>query len=136
MNEGRITESPLWSDPRGQVMKTPDDVAEMLRLKACGWGLKRIARELGCSHHTVKAYVAAGGVKLCLSGHVHLNDRVEMGVPGAPADGAKVTYICDGAVCGSWWDGRKAQCDEGYGVVDLYDDGTFEHRYVAYGWKA
>src|SRR5215470_19220928 len=44
-------------------MKTPDDVAEMLRLKACGWGLKRIARELGCSHHTVKAYVAADGVR-------------------------------------------------------------------------
>jgi transposase len=34
-----------------------------LRLKSCGWGLKRIARELGCSHHTVKNYVAAGGVK-------------------------------------------------------------------------
>jgi hypothetical protein len=33
------------------------------RLKACGWGLKRIARHLGCSHHTVKDYVAAGGVK-------------------------------------------------------------------------
>ena len=63
MNEERITGSPSWSDPRGQVMKTPDDVAEMLRLQACGWGLKRIARELGCSHHTVKAYVAAGGVK-------------------------------------------------------------------------
>jgi transposase len=44
-------------------MKAPDDVAEMLRLRACGWGIKRIARELGCSHHTVKAYVAAGGVK-------------------------------------------------------------------------
>ena len=44
-------------------MKTPDDVAEMLRLRACGWGLKRIARQLGCSHHTVRDYVAAGGVK-------------------------------------------------------------------------
>src|SRR5687768_4626841 len=43
-------------------MKTPDDVVAMLRLKACGWGIKRIARELGCSHHTVKHYVAAGGV--------------------------------------------------------------------------
>jgi hypothetical protein len=63
MNEERIAESRSWSDPRGQVMKTPDDVAEMLRLKACGLGLKRIARQLGCSHHTVKAYVAAGGVK-------------------------------------------------------------------------
>jgi transposase len=30
-------------------------------LKACGWGIKRIARELGCGYHTVKHYVAAGG---------------------------------------------------------------------------
>ena len=63
MNWERITEGSSWSDPRGQVMKTPDDVAEMLRLRACGWGLKRIARQLGCSHHTVKGYVAAGGLK-------------------------------------------------------------------------
>ena len=63
MNEERITECSSWSDPRGQVMKMPDDVEEMLRLRACGWGLKRIARQLGCSHHTVKDYVAAGGVK-------------------------------------------------------------------------
>ena len=59
MNEERITEGSSWSNPRGQVMKTPDDVAEMLRLRACGLGLKRIARQLGCSHHTVKDYVAA-----------------------------------------------------------------------------
>jgi len=63
MEGERITQSPSWSNPRGQVMKTPDDVAVMLRLKACGWGVKRIARQLGCSHHTVKSYVAAGGVK-------------------------------------------------------------------------
>jgi len=61
MSEGRIARCPVWSDPQGQVMKTPDDVAAMVRLKACGWGLKRIAAELGCSHHTVKRYVAAGG---------------------------------------------------------------------------
>ncbi|SED11903.1 helix-turn-helix domain-containing protein [Bradyrhizobium erythrophlei] len=63
MKQERITEGSPWSDPWGQVMKTPDDVAEMLRLRACGWGLKRIARQLGCRHHTVKGYVAAGGVK-------------------------------------------------------------------------
>ncbi|MGY3404745.1 transposase [Bradyrhizobium sp. GM5.1] len=63
MKRERITEGSSWIDPRGQVMKTPDDVAEMLRLRACGWGLKRIARQLGCSHHTVKGYVVAGGVK-------------------------------------------------------------------------
>ena len=63
MSEERIMESPSWSGSRGQMMKTPDDVAEMLRLKACGWGVKRIARQLGCSHHTVKCYVAVGGVR-------------------------------------------------------------------------
>ena len=44
-------------------MKTPDDVPEMLRLRACGCGLKRIARQLAWSHHTARDYVAAGGVK-------------------------------------------------------------------------
>ena len=64
MDEERIRESALQDEVlRGQAMKTPDDVAAMLRLKSLGWGTKRIARELGCSHHTVKGYVAAGGVK-------------------------------------------------------------------------
>lgn len=60
MKSERIIGSPSWNDPRGEVMKTPDDVTAMVRLKACGWGIKRIARELGCSHHTVKHYVSAG----------------------------------------------------------------------------
>lgn len=45
MNKERITEGSPWIHPRGLVMKTPDEVAEMLRLRACGWGLKRIARQ-------------------------------------------------------------------------------------------
>ncbi|RTE88352.1 MULTISPECIES: hypothetical protein [Bradyrhizobium] len=36
MKQERITEGSSWIDPWGQVMKTPDDVAEMLRLRACG----------------------------------------------------------------------------------------------------
>lgn len=60
MSEDRIAALPSSNDRRGEVMKTPDDVAAMVRLKACGWGIKRIARELGCSHHTVRHYVAAG----------------------------------------------------------------------------
>jgi hypothetical protein len=42
------------TDPRGEEMKTPDDVSSMARLKALGWGVKRIAAELGCSKNTVK----------------------------------------------------------------------------------
>ena len=64
MEEERITESALQDGIlRGQVMKTPDDVAAMMRLKSLGWGAKRIARELGCSHHTVRGYLASGGVR-------------------------------------------------------------------------
>jgi hypothetical protein len=47
-----------------------------------------------------------------------------------------VTFICGGAVSGAWWKGRGTRCDEGYGLVNLYDDGTFEYEYQRYGWVA
>ena len=31
------------------ALRTPDDVDRMLQLHALGWGVKRIARELGCA---------------------------------------------------------------------------------------
>lgn len=46
---------------RGEEMRTPDEVAAMLRLRALGWGTKRIAAELGCSRNTVKRYIETGG---------------------------------------------------------------------------
>lgn len=42
-------------------MRTPDEVAAMLRLHALGWGTRRIAAELGCSRSTVKRYLGPGG---------------------------------------------------------------------------
>ncbi len=75
-------------------------------------------------HLTFKEH---GGVKLCLSGHQHLLDRCE-------TDG--ITYICDGAVSGAWWKGSVQGVREGYGLIDLYDDGSFNHKYVPYGWVA
>src|SRR5437870_13786165 len=46
---------------QGDQMRTPDEVAAMLRLKALGWGGRRIAGTFGCSHVTVRRYVEAGG---------------------------------------------------------------------------
>jgi transposase len=46
---------------RGEEMRTPDEVAAMLRLRALGWGERRIARELGCSRKAVRRYLAADG---------------------------------------------------------------------------
>lgn len=43
-----------------EFLRTPDDVAVILRLHELGWGAKRIAREVGCSKNTVKRYLAQG----------------------------------------------------------------------------
>lgn len=66
-------------------------------------------------------------VKVCLSGHLHLVDRV---------DYLGVAYLCNGAVSANWWKGQHQEFREGYGLVDLFDDGTIEHQYVEYGWTA
>lgn len=68
-------------------------------------------------------FINRPNVRLCLSGHVHLQDRVLYN---------GVTYVCDGSVSGAVWKGPYHQCNPGYGIVDLYDDGTFEHQYVEY----
>jgi len=52
---------PHGRDGRRQVMRTPDEVATMLRLHGLGWGTRRIAAEVGCNRETVQRYVAAGG---------------------------------------------------------------------------
>ena len=51
---------PWAGRPRAQMMKS-DEVEAMLHLHALGWGLRRIAKEFGCSKNTVRRYVAADG---------------------------------------------------------------------------
>lgn len=46
--------------PSTDTMKTPDDIAAMQRLHALGWGVRRIARELGVSPNTVRSHLRAG----------------------------------------------------------------------------
>lgn len=66
-------------------------------------------------------------VRLALSGHIHQLDKLLY---------RDVTYICDGAVSGSWWRGDHHGTEEGFGVLDLEGWGGFEHRYFDYGWTA
>lgn len=58
-------------------------------------------------------------VKLCLSGHMHTVDRVDVD---------NTTYICGGAVSGNWW-GKKDYL--GFPAcwmeLKLYSDGTLSH---------
>ena len=57
--------SPRFDELRREWMREPDEVAAMLRLRGLGWGVRRIAAEFGCSHVTVRRYLAAGDAAAC-----------------------------------------------------------------------
>ncbi|MGY4384725.1 Icc protein [Pedobacter sp. UYP24] len=83
---------------------------------------------LGGDMHTdtskiISLFYQHPNVKLCLSGHLHMRDKVVYN---------NVTYLCDGAVSGAWWKGNRRETAPGYGLIDLYADGTFEEKYVNY----
>lgn len=66
-------------------------------------------------------------IKAAISGHIHLIDRVDYN---------GVSYYCNGAVSGGWWGGKYQECSPGYGILDLYADGTVTCEYYESGWKA
>jgi Icc protein len=104
------------------VLSDPERAGEKLE----GWRVSP-ALMVAQTRRIRTLFAERGNVKLCLSGHIHLVDRV---------DYAGVSYVCDGAVCGKWWRGPHYECREGYGRIDLYADGGWAHRYVTYGWEA
>jgi len=62
-------------------------------------------------------------VKVCLSGHIHLQDEVEyMGV----------RYFCNGAVSGNWWKGPFKDFEPAYALFDFYEDGSVERKMMVY----
>ncbi len=83
---------------------------------------------LGGDMHTDTAKIIAlfyrfPNVKLCLSGHLHMRDKVVYN---------NVTYLCNGAVSGAWWKGNRRETAPGYGMIDLYADGSFKEQYINY----
>ena len=58
---------PRHDSPRREEMKAPDDVSAMVRLRGLGWGVKRIAAELGCSKNTVKRWLRYGDWRPCVT---------------------------------------------------------------------
>ncbi len=73
------------------------------------------------SLHLTELFNKYPRVKLCLSGHLHLHEQVHYN---------GVTYVCNGAISGNWWEGTYRQTPPGFGVVDLNADGTFTTRYI------
>jgi Icc protein len=73
-----------------------------------------------------RLFAANGNVRLCLSGHTHLHDRL---------DYRGTTYLCGGAVSGLWWRAGYWETPPGYLLIDLFEDGGFHHTYVPTGWQ-
>ena len=83
---------------------------------------------LGGDMHTdtskiINLFYKHPNVRLCLSGHLHMRDKVVYN---------NVTYLCNGAVSGAWWNGNRRQTAPGYGLIELFSDGTFIESYINY----
>lgn len=80
------------------------------------WMHTDAAKLVGLFHHH-------DNVKLAISGHIHLLDRVTYN---------NVTYCCNGTVCGNYWMGKYKETSPGYTIVDLFEDGSFSNEYIKY----
>lgn len=72
-----------------------------------------------------KIFDAHPNVKVSISGHIHLLDRYDFN---------GVSYLCNGAVCGNWWNGRLQDFEPGFVVMDLFPNGSFEQQFIKWGW--
>jgi Icc protein len=71
--------------------------------------------------------LAGHNVRAVLCGHLHYYERINQN---------GVAFINGGAVCGNYWKGPVLNCREGFGVVDVGADGSFNFDYLPYGWVA
>jgi len=81
---------------------------------------------MGDAHKFVALFRKHPNVKLCLSGHLHSLDRLELNY---------TTYICDGSVCGGKWRGASPLHPPGFSILTLNPNGSFEYEYIPIGWK-
>jgi 3',5'-cyclic-AMP phosphodiesterase len=70
-----------------------------------------------------KIFLQYPNIKLCMSGHIHLQDELNY---------LGIKYYCNGAISGNWWRGSFQEFAPAYAVIDLYDDGSFRRTMVNY----
>lgn len=70
-----------------------------------------------------KLFLQHSHVKVCISGHIHLQDEVEY---------LGVKYYCNNAVSGNWWKGAFQEFDPAYTIMELYDDGSSARKIIKY----
>lgn len=62
-------------------------------------------------------------IKVCISGHIHLQDEVTY---------LGVRYYCNGAVSGNWWKGSFHEFAPAFAVMDFFSDGSVTRSMVNY----
>jgi Icc protein len=70
-----------------------------------------------------KLFIQYPNIKVCISGHTHLQDEI---------DYLGVRYYCNGAVSGNWWGGAFQEFSPAYAVIELHDDGSSERMIINY----
>lgn len=68
-------------------------------------------------------FVKHPNIRVCISGHIHLQDEVNY---------LGIKYYCNGAVSGNWWKGKFQEFDPAYAIIELYDDGSSKRTMVPY----
>lgn len=70
-----------------------------------------------------KLFAKHPNVKVCISGHIHLQDEL---------DYLGVKYYCNGAISGAWWKGSFQEFAPAYAVIELFDDGSSSRKMIQY----
>jgi 3',5'-cyclic-AMP phosphodiesterase len=70
-----------------------------------------------------KLFMGYPNIKVCLSGHIHLQDEL---------DYLGIKYYCNGAVSGNWWKGSFQEFAPAYAIIELYDDGKSTRTMTKY----
>lgn len=70
-----------------------------------------------------KLFIKYPNIKVCISGHIHLQDELEY---------LGIKYYCNGAVSGNWWGGPFQEFAPAYAVMDLFNDGTVKRTMIKY----
>jgi 3',5'-cyclic AMP phosphodiesterase CpdA len=70
-----------------------------------------------------KIFMNYPNIKVCLSGHIHLQDEL---------DYLGVKYYCNGAVSGNWWNGAFQEFAPAYAVFEFDDNGKFSRTMMKY----
>lgn len=70
-----------------------------------------------------KIFRKYSNIKVCISGHIHLQDEV---------DYLGIKYYCNGAVSGNWWKGSFQEFAPAYAVLEFHQDGNCTRSMVNY----